>query len=309
MSEYSIQAEDDYVQSANSLFHFMKEADYLKDALGRKALVPRYCVESVDYLGIKSGDKLYGNIAVLQKCFCDLPFHQMGETFALTPVQTEKNKLSEEVYAFFEKSNTHCSFYGEYGMAFSKSWGERNRLQPVHYLNCNSAYTENYSKLFEKILSEKDLPDSISQDVIERLCFIKPIRGIMERKLPHKDGTYIAIQVFKNFHDEHEWRYVPAPDALTSLKMECIIANPQILKLSNEISKRVEEEKYKALWLNFSYNDIRYIIVPDNEARIDIISAIMELPETNFQEEKSVELSKQLLVSKLVVLSEIRNDW
>ena len=50
MSEYSIQAEDDYVQSANSLFHFMKEADYLKDALGRKALVPRYCVESVDYL-------------------------------------------------------------------------------------------------------------------------------------------------------------------------------------------------------------------------------------------------------------------
>ena len=67
MSELSIQAEDDYVQSANSLFHFMKEADYLKDALGRKALVPRYCVESVDYLGIKSGDKLYGNIAVLQK--------------------------------------------------------------------------------------------------------------------------------------------------------------------------------------------------------------------------------------------------
>lgn len=90
MSELSIQAEDDYVQSANSLFHFMKEADYLKDALGRKALVPRYCVESVDYLGIKSGDKLYGNIAVLQKCFCDLPFHQMGETFALTPVQAEK---------------------------------------------------------------------------------------------------------------------------------------------------------------------------------------------------------------------------
>ena len=30
MSEYSIQAEDDYVQSANSLFHFMKEADYLR---------------------------------------------------------------------------------------------------------------------------------------------------------------------------------------------------------------------------------------------------------------------------------------
>lgn len=91
--------------------------------------------------------------------------------------------------------------------------------------------------------------------------------------------------------------------------MECIIANQRILNLSNEISKRIEDEKYKALWLNFSYKDIRYIIVPDNDARLDIISAIMELPESNFQEDKSVQLSKQLLVSKLVVLSEIRKDW
>lgn len=51
MSEFSIQAEDDYVQSANSLFHFMKKADYLKDALGRSALVPQYCVKTVGYLG------------------------------------------------------------------------------------------------------------------------------------------------------------------------------------------------------------------------------------------------------------------
>lgn len=90
VSELSFQPEDDYVQSANSLFHFMKEADYLKDALGRSALVPRYCVETIDYLGIKSRGKLYDKIAVLQKCFCDLPFHQMGEPFPLTPVQAEK---------------------------------------------------------------------------------------------------------------------------------------------------------------------------------------------------------------------------
>ena len=117
MSELSFQPEADYVQSANSLFHFMKEADYLKDALGRSALVPRYCIEAVDYLGIKSRGKLYDKIAVLQKCFCDLPFHQMGEPFPLTPVQAEKNKLNEEERIFFEKSNTHCSFYGEYGLA------------------------------------------------------------------------------------------------------------------------------------------------------------------------------------------------
>ena len=309
MSEPSVQFEEDYVQSANSLFHFMKEAKYLKDALNRHALVPRYCVETVDYLGIQSGGKSYGKIAVLQKCFCDIPFHQLGEIFPLALVDENNSKLSKEDRASLRKNNTHFALYGEYGLAFSKTWGEHNHLQPVHYVNSDSSYTENFSKYFEHILSEKDLPDPVSQDVIERLSFVKPLRGIMERKLIRNDRSDISIQLRKNFHDEHEWRYVPAPETLASLNMECIIANPQVIALSNGISDEIENEKYKSLWLNFSYNDIRYIIVPDNEARIDVISAIMDLPRTNFQEDKSVELSKQLLVSKLVVLSEIRKDW
>ena len=65
MSELSFQPEDDYVQSANSLFHFMKEADYLKDALGRSALVPRYCVETVGYLG--SQKRCFRNIIYIIK--------------------------------------------------------------------------------------------------------------------------------------------------------------------------------------------------------------------------------------------------
>ena len=33
---------DDYAQSANTLFHFMKEPQYLKEILLKKAIVPRF---------------------------------------------------------------------------------------------------------------------------------------------------------------------------------------------------------------------------------------------------------------------------
>lgn len=39
------------VQSADTLFHFVKKLDYLLPAIEREALVPRYCVENIEYLG------------------------------------------------------------------------------------------------------------------------------------------------------------------------------------------------------------------------------------------------------------------
>mgnify|MGYP000076990823 FL=1 len=44
---------DDYAQSANTLFHFMKKQEYLNSILRRRAIIPRYCVETIDYLSIK----------------------------------------------------------------------------------------------------------------------------------------------------------------------------------------------------------------------------------------------------------------
>ena len=48
----SFLAYDDYAQSANTLFNFMEEEKYLKGILQQKAIKPRYCVETVDYLNI-----------------------------------------------------------------------------------------------------------------------------------------------------------------------------------------------------------------------------------------------------------------
>lgn len=43
---------DDYAQSANTIFNFMKKSSYLKEILQKKAIIPRYCKENFEYLNI-----------------------------------------------------------------------------------------------------------------------------------------------------------------------------------------------------------------------------------------------------------------
>lgn len=124
---------DDYAQSANTLFHFMKKQEYLNSILRRRAIIPRYCVETIDYLSIKNGTRLFNEVAILQKCFCDIPFHKLADSFAVNGVGDVYESLSKDERADLEKNNTHFAYYGEYAVAFSKSWGEKKHLQPVHY--------------------------------------------------------------------------------------------------------------------------------------------------------------------------------
>lgn len=117
---------DDYAQSANTLFHFMKKQEYLNSILRRGAIIPRYCVETIDYLSIQNGTHLFNEVAILQKCFCDIPFHKLADSFAVNGVGDVYESLSKDERADLEKNNTHFAYYGEYAVAFSKSWGEKN---------------------------------------------------------------------------------------------------------------------------------------------------------------------------------------
>lgn len=301
---------DDYAQSANTLFHFMKEPEYLNAILRRRSIAPRYCIETIDYLNIHRGPRAFNEVAILQKCFCDIPFHKLADTFFVNGVGEVYDSLSKDERAELEKNNTHFAYYGEYAIAFSKSWGERRNLQPVHYLNKDSQYAKDFSAVFERVFEDDDIPDEYAQDVINRLAYIKPLRGIMQRKITlHGNSDPVAVNIYKNFHDEREWRYVPSADILSSLNTECVIANPYIMPLANEISDGLENERYKELWLDFSYDDIRYIIVPDILARIDIIKTITELPNSCFEDQNDIPMQKSVLMSKILVLAEIRKDW
>lgn len=49
--------------------------------------------------------------------------------------------------------------------------------------------------------------------------------------------------------------------------------------------------------------------MPDSSYRIDLINAIYEIPDEKFSGETDVDLQKKILISKILVLDEVRRDW
>lgn len=303
---------DDYAQSANTLFHFMSKIEYLKSLLINRAIVPRYCIENIEYLNIHVEDISFKEVAILQKCFCDIPFHKLTNNFELTGVGEVYKSLTDDEKLILTKNNTHPDYYGKFAIAFSKSWGENKNLQPVHYLNEKSLYTVELTKLLESTLNADNISEEYASDILNRLSFIKPLRGMMKRTIKRNNSENVSIEFYKNFHDEKEWRYVPNSAILSEAKIEPIIANPNILSLHAgiiDINNNLATDKYRPLWLEYNYDDIRYIIVPDLHSRIDVINAIMAIPDEQFDNQSQALMHKYILISKILVLEEIRKDW
>ncbi len=307
-----VRPDEDYAQSANVLFHFMTKIEYLEDILQKHALVPRYCMENLEYLDLIVGGTPFREALVLQKCFCDIPFHKLMDTFKLELAEDIEPKLTAEEHATLARRNTHPDCYGQYAIAFSKKWGETQRLQPIQYINGVSEFAKDFCAIFGTLWNMEDLSDEFANDALNRLALMKPLRGVMDRNFERNSRENIVIKIFKNFHDEKEWRYVPSAEALSEVQLERIIANPAILHMPEFQSKTnasLATNAYKALWLNFSYDDIRYIIVPNSIERINLINFILALPEEQFDSFGEVQQSKMVLISKILVLEEIRKDW
>ncbi len=316
MSEkiYYEQYKDDYVQSANSLFNFIRDPLFLKEFLLKKALIPKYDKENIKYLDLIVNGKSWEEIAVLQKCFCDIPFHKLTQKFWLKGWGEKYDNLNEGIKRHISENNTHTDFYGRYGIAFSKNWGEENGLQPIYYLNGNSDYTKEFSRLINTILEEEETDSLVEEDILSRLAFIKPIRGIMKKKVivDEDTGKEDEIDFIKNFHDEKEWRYVPSLDVLKNMKMSALLANPNEIKHldgdKHGINFNLRNERCSSTWLKFKYEDIRYLLVPDINARLDIIKTIRNIPDSNFESSVDIQNQKDVLISKILVLDEMEKD-
>ncbi len=289
---------EDYTHSSNSLFHFMTKSDYLFSAIKNKALVPRYCKENIEYLGLTQNNEPFKEMAVLMKCFCDIPLHKITN-------YSESIRVSE---SYPEKAYSHISLYGEFALAFSKGWGEEHNIQPITYLNTKASYIYEIRKAIADVISgELLVPDIVIDNYLLQLAFFKPLRGPMSR---YYNGD--EENITKNFHDEQEWRFIPTSLFQDNI-FEPVIASRHVLNSTgrisdsplNLLSNKVQQHKYKEYWLNFEYNDIRYIIVPDKQSRLDFIDFILGMPDDSFT--KAIE--KYILISKVLVLQEIRKDW
>ena len=300
-SAKNLEYKDNYVQSANSLFHFMKEERFLTKSIERGALVPRYCKEDIEYMNLKNPrGEIMKEMVVLQKCFCDIPFHKISEKFAIEIVN--EKEISEETTRKVDEReyNTHIGCYGEYGLVFSKEWCVTQGFQPVLYVNTESEYLQQLKDLFTHIMSEDNINDLFIDDLLRQFAYIKPLQGIMKRKVDSE-----TVELKKNFHDEKEWRFIPSDIQLKEKKLNKMAFSQGIVDNYNKISDNIEAPSYEALWLKFSYDDIKYIIVPNQIARINVIKFILNMPGEKFLDE----MQRNVLISKIQVLDEIRKDW
>lgn len=243
------------VQSANTLFHFVgDEIEHLIDIIERDAIVPRYCVENVQYLHIP-----YYEIAYPMLCFCDINLHKIKE---------------------------HIRFYGGYGIAFSKQWGIEKGIQPIQYVNVNSDLRKAFTKAFNMAIGS--INDDLAQDyLLAQMYFLKPIEGDMPR-----DKTI----VHKNFTDECEWRYIPS------------VANenmPGLLKESEILQRDTLNEALgyaTDTWLKYSVDNIKYLIIQNNEDFDILVDAITQ--KSNISEHE-----KNILISKIILWCESEGDF
>lgn len=176
----------------------------------------------------------------------------------------------------------HSNEYGNYAIAFKMEWGRKNKISPVHYLYENSDVYEQMRKLFMYANESDDYV--IYNYLFNRLFFTKP-------KEDYQNGTQML------FTDEQEQRYVPKiPENSNGLKQFYLKNDLNFEHLNSAIMKN------NKLKLEFSADDIKYIIVATTEEKTEIIETIMN-------SKKIDRLEKLNMVTNIISMNEIEEDF
>ncbi|MCP8858763.1 abortive infection system antitoxin AbiGi family protein [Latilactobacillus curvatus] len=259
--------------SANSLFNFMKQYEYLEYAIEHMAFQPRYYPENIEYLNLNQRGIALLEWYIPMSCFCDIPLHQIA---------------------------VHTEAYGKFGIGLNKNFGIKKGIQPIQYLNNKSVQVQELSKLVNSLLesASDELENNAAADyIIDYLTYVKPITGKMKKSATSDD------EIKKNFHDEHEWRYVPILE--TGELPSMLVDEDEIMaeKTSNIYSNSITQSK-KGM-LNFDVDDIRYIFV-DNITNRDRLIKFIRSKKSGKRISKT---DKDVLISKIIVYSELAEDW
>lgn len=254
------------LQSANVFLHCMRRKEYLKSILLNHAFIPRYNVEDISYLNLRD----YNKIGIPMVCFCDI---------------------------FLNKLRPHMRNYGRYGIGLKKDRMIYDGLNPIFYVNPESSFNHDLAHAIQMTFDQLESSDmdSCYEDILNyqiyQLLYIKPLSGNM--KLRNKNRKM-------NFHDECEWRYIPDmrdTDLLPFIIDEEILSNKKKLNYYNDALA-----DYDKGWYQFSYDDIKYIIIEKEESRTEFIEFIMNELSADKEE-------KYRMLSKIITYEELEGDF
>lgn len=253
--------------SSNTLFHFTSERKYLLSILENN-FQPRYCFEILSGAMAKTKLPDWWNRGIPMTCFCDLTL---------------------------SNTSKHLATYGDYGLGLTKEWGQKNGITPVLYVHKDSPLIEcvkiSVATLEQSLIrsmsgNDDDVLNRIADGLKSLIDFTKPYKGNFKRK-----GKLV-----KNvrFYDEREWRYVPqnAP-VLSEVDMQ-----------DTTLLKQVTDEIWKSSTLEFSPNDIKYIIVKEESEILELYEEIKRIKSPKYTAD---EIKK--LQTRIISAQQIREDF
>lgn len=249
--------------SPDSLFHFTPSFDNLLGILDN-TFYPRYCYEEFDL--IDNDAQSFSEDAYPMVCFCDIPLSQLM---------------------------SHINTYGKYGLGMSKQWGLRKGLNPVIYFNKNSHLAKKLSVITNNTLWSSD---PTAQAFSEIMLYLKPYVGPL-----YRGGHCVKEHV--RFYDEHEWRYMPSRNIMTTNNIELSMQGHiyrDSVKLANA-NRKLEMDKTR---LSFSANDIKYIIINDESQINDMIEALRGIKASRYDDN-----TMDRLTSRIITVNQIRKDF
>lgn len=185
----------------------------------------------------------------------------------------------------------HISSYGHYGVGLTKEWAIRNQLNPVLYMQKNSNLSKSYEKALSHI-SDIETDNHETKNAYYQLTdvarYTKNYEGDLERK----------GEVRKNyrFSDEREWRHIP------DLDEKCAAFYTDTEFADDNVRKKAADS-ISEMRLEFEPNDIKYIIIKDENEITDIINHLRSWAGPKFTMQ-----AVERLVTRIITSDQIRTD-
>ncbi|MGB1247406.1 MAG: abortive infection system antitoxin AbiGi family protein [Chitinophagales bacterium] len=240
--------------SSNSIIHFTKTSSALKGILQNNFKV-KYCHEMINL-------KNALDYAAPMVSFCDIPLSQIKE---------------------------HVGKYGTYGIGLSKEWAQKNKLNPVIYLQSNPHLANSIDDSYVNIALGKNFEwQKLTEEQKNWLNILRYVKN-------YEADLSRGGEIIKNyrFSDEREWRYTPDYRECAEMAI-----NPFFYK--TEAQKTAMNKKIENLRLNFGPNDIKYIIIEKETEISEFVDILKKSKGTEYSYDDVERLMTRIITSEQI---------
>ncbi len=233
--------------STDELFHYTKFENLL--GIINHGFQPRYSVEHT-WLSFKFPNAPSAVEFIPMVSFCDIPLSMVDD---------------------------HIGKYGKCAIGMNREWGGDFGVNPVIYIQEGSIVGTAISALGNcfRDYNSKEIADikiverfsTIMQATMDLSYFVKQYELHQDYKFFINDSDFTIKKC--RYYDEREWRFVPQ----NKIPDHWIINNKTFIdtKLLSEANKKMEK-----FTLDFTLDDIKYIVHETREQKEEIIQTLMK---------------------------------